>query len=94
MTTRSSRAARAFSPTLKHEGVAGEQPVGIPPAATDHDSLAAPANESDRQLVTLLHIQRGGGSQVMTVCTTELELLFHDGVLMPIDSIDRRGAKQ
>jgi hypothetical protein len=89
MTTRTSRTALAYSRTLKLTGVGDDEPVdaSIP---TDAATPGSPSRNASREVATFLHIQRNGVSQVVTVIAGELELLFHDGVLMPIDSVGKR----
>jgi hypothetical protein len=68
----------------------GEESMGACSATAATEALEPPPCNASRELATFLHIQRSGVSQVVTVFATDLELLFHDGVLMPIHSVGTR----
>jgi hypothetical protein len=87
MTTRTTRNMLAFSRPFKMKGGEGVAPAVGPlaePAAGAPETLP---REGYTQVATFLHIHRSGASQVVTVSAEDLQLFFHDGVLMPVDAV-------
>jgi hypothetical protein len=85
MTTRIARYAITSCPPLKVDVANGRQRG----SHQTHDEALEARGE-----VMFLHVQRSGVSQLATVNVSEIMVLFHDGVLMPITRIGRRHAKQ
>jgi hypothetical protein len=73
---------------LKSVG-SGSLPGASPGAAEDVALDARSSGAVDP--VTFVYIQRDSGSHVVTVNAAEIDVLFHDGMLMPVDSVNTSG---
>jgi hypothetical protein len=87
MAARTSRTSLPFNRSFKLEGIEGElRTIGA--VAPEQETVEARPPEVVLPVATFLHIHRDGASQVVTVNATELELLFHEGVLVPLDRME------
>ena len=88
MTTRATWRAPSFSRSPQSKSATDGELLAAEVTETVPAHGPAPADVAERQLATFIHIHRDGGSQVITVNAADLELLLHEGILVPLDSTE------
>jgi hypothetical protein len=88
MAIRTTRSGIRFKAPFTLKGIDGIQPAGTYAVETDEESIDSNTRVAFRRVATFIHIQRDGASQVVTLDAADLEMLLHDGLLVPLDSVD------
>jgi hypothetical protein len=88
MTTRPTRISLPFNRPLRLKGIDTDIAGAAAGTGTEPQPADGAVRAAEEQMATFVHIHRDGSAQVVTVNAADLEMLFHEGVLMPLDAVD------